>query len=1060
MTKKKVKGLLKMLLMVGGMSGVISAGTVQAEAVYDQAPQLSGTNWIQIKQGERFDEKDILSRVYAMDYEDGDLTQEIKVAFNNINTEVCGEYMMKYSVTDTAGNTATMEAEVSVVEGYGESGQQISRRLYTKESANHLLNAGVYRGYYHDRQHLGIYLPKETNVWVRVENAEEFFQSFKENLMIDLFADDSSMETSYAIPKDGSWLRIEAANDYVPFVRTPQSEVAPILTCCISEGVEPLTYYHYGDDQKAFSEQWSENEHKFAVLDSERITMLVPRKDIGVLPGEPTAVQNNLFHSLDEMLLFYINMQKQYDDFIGVSYQAEELIDKNVRGKYFLKADAHGVGAAYYSGTMYIAQNADTIRGYLGEDYWMSLHEVAHGYDGDFTQGDLEMGEMINNILAHYYERTIDQAAWEMGGNGWSYLQNLSLIEEYYQQLIDDQTTYSEMSFDARLYFFLNILNKTDAEKMMANLHKEWRRNEGASVKEFVVEKFCEESGYNLIPYFESVGIYVNDLLKSQIYEKNDPVLTPLSRSFATKEDAQEAQRMLNGTETRPSNLVVNGRFGLVSNDELSGLKLNGKIKIQVQIDDLKIIKGQQAILLDGEKEIASAEVEAEQVIFENVPIGEYRLKFPTVKGAGYYTEYQTVKVVYGTETEYTVVYHKADGNLLKNDATIQLLGIADQLIAELVTDIDCGEITIYNKSIQPHYYFADVYTSINVLNEEENRQLYYREFIGNQNYAADEITVDAPVGSVIEIYHKEIDIRMKVVSGTTKLEYEAYTEDMTPYRMNVKYRITENGLKRIEWDEQTYEQKRVEFFGKYAKELEKNMGIDAAKDTSAYQKQKIQLISVIQTFSKEEQQKFQKLYPYLFEKKDVTKVFDDIYDEWYKEYVQYVYDNELMKGISGTRNFAPNEKITKAQVAQVLYNIEKQPNVSNRKVFDELKDVYENQWYSDAVAWAYSAGVIKGDTSVKKFFPNEDVTREQLALMMYRYAACKEYDLAVYGDWGNIQNVEATSEWALNGVKWAVDKGLIGGININGIKDLAPQGDATRAQMAAILQRFCENVK
>ena len=104
----------------------------------------------------------------------------------------------------------------------------------------------------------------------------------------------------------------------------------------------------------------------------------------------------------------------------------------------------------------------------------------------------------------------------------------------------------------------------------MSNLHKEWRRNEGTSVKDFVVEKFSEESGYNLIPYFESVGIYVSDFVKSQIYEANYPVLTPLSRNFVSKEKAQEAVQLLNGTAVDPSELVVNWRFGLVSNEELA----------------------------------------------------------------------------------------------------------------------------------------------------------------------------------------------------------------------------------------------------------------------------------------------------------------------------------------------------------------------------------------------------------------------------------------------------------------------------------------------------------
>ena len=92
------------------------------------------------------------------------------------------------------------------------------------------------------------------------------------------------------------------------------------------------------------------------------------------------------------------------------------------------------------------------------------------------------------------------------------------------------------------------------------------------------------------------------------------------------------------------------------------------------------------------------------------------------------------------------------------------------------------------------------------------------------------------------------------------------------------------------------------------------------------------------------------------------------------------------------------------------------------------------------------------------KFSPNADVTREQLALMMFRYADYKQYDLTAASDFAGLENAEKTSNWALAGVKWAVGEGLISGIDINGANDLAPQGNATRAQMATILMRFCES--
>lgn len=190
-----------------------------------------------------------------------------------------------------------------------------------------------------------------------------------------------------------------------------------------------------------------------------------------------------------------------------------------------------------------------------------------------------------------------------------------------------------------------------------------------------------------------------------------------------------------------------------------------------------------------------------------------------------------------------------------------------------------------------------------------------------------------------------------------------------------------------------------------------------------------------------------------------VEEYFDDVYTDWYTSYVQFVYGAKLMTGIKGVPKFEPNSNVTKAQVAQVLYNMECQPEVEDRSVFLKLTDVYEAEWYGDAVAWAYETGVVTGDVNEMKFYPNAYVTREQLALMLYRYASYKEFDVTAEGDLSGMKNDWRVNSWALDGVKWAVGMGLISGIDNNGVKDLAPQGNATRAQMAAILQRFCENI-
>ena len=207
----------------------------------------------------------------------------------------------------------------------------------------------------------------------------------------------------------------------------------------------------------------------------------------------------------------------------------------------------------------------------------------------------------------------------------------------------------------------------------------------------------------------------------------------------------------------------------------------------------------------------------------------------------------------------------------------------------------------------------------------------------------------------------------------------------------------------------------------------------------------------------------------------DVSHIlYDTQWKSWYQPYVQFVYDNELMTGIAGTeidgwgiipvqKKFDPNGNITKAQVAQILYNMEGKPEVTDYAASEELVDVYDD-WYLDAVCWAYNEGIITGDLNTKEFAPNASVTREQLALMMYRYAEYKGYDVSKRGSLEGLKNDWKVNTYAAEAVKWAVGEGLIGGIEIKNsagvvtAKDLAPQGTATRAQMATILTRFCKS--
>ena len=177
----------------------------------------------------------------------------------------------------------------------------------------------------------------------------------------------------------------------------------------------------------------------------------------------------------------------------------------------------------------------------------------------------------------------------------------------------------------------------------------------------------------------------------------------------------------------------------------------------------------------------------------------------------------------------------------------------------------------------------------------------------------------------------------------------------------------------------------------------------------------------------------------------DVSEIFIDVApNAWYKDAVQYAYDNGLMTGTSDTE-FAPEATTTRAMIVSILARLE---NVTSAEAAG-FADVSADDWYATAVNWAASAGVVSG-TGDGNFSPNAAITREQLAAMLMNYSAWKGEDVSARADLSAYSDQPST--WAEETMSWAVAEGLINGVTAD---HLQPQASATRAQVAAILQRF-----
>ena len=182
------------------------------------------------------------------------------------------------------------------------------------------------------------------------------------------------------------------------------------------------------------------------------------------------------------------------------------------------------------------------------------------------------------------------------------------------------------------------------------------------------------------------------------------------------------------------------------------------------------------------------------------------------------------------------------------------------------------------------------------------------------------------------------------------------------------------------------------------------------------------------------------------------TLPFTDVKSgDWFYEAVQYVYDKGMMTGVSADR-FAPASTTTRGMIVTILYRLENEPAVSGGSAFT---DVESGTWYADAVAWAAANDIVNG-TSATTFAPNSPITREQMAAILYRYAAYKGYDVSQKADLSGYTDAASISGYAKDALAWANAQKLITGVTDT---TLNPQGSATRAQVATILMRLCETV-
>ena len=174
--------------------------------------------------------------------------------------------------------------------------------------------------------------------------------------------------------------------------------------------------------------------------------------------------------------------------------------------------------------------------------------------------------------------------------------------------------------------------------------------------------------------------------------------------------------------------------------------------------------------------------------------------------------------------------------------------------------------------------------------------------------------------------------------------------------------------------------------------------------------------------------------------------------EKWHFNAINYCYTNKIILGTTET-TFHPNVNLTRGMLVTILHRMEGSPKVDIENIFS---DVDQNKWYGEAIKWASKYGIVHGYDGQGKFGPNDNITREQLAVILNNYATYKGKAGTVTDKLSNFPDSNEVSNWAREGVKWAVGRGIINGSQ----GKIVPKGTATRAEAAAMIYNYCTKVK
>lgn len=627
--------------------------------------------------------------------------------------------------------------------------QEITLTCYSLPAAPGLDNIRFEKGREHDRQALGFILPANTQLQIRQPNSEAG------NARLRLLCNDSTYEKSLTL--NGSWQSVSTAVDSVPFIDTlffaQGGEFSVIYRQ--PDSSKNLPRWRKGQSEDAFFQSWEKQASPYALLELDRVRFLLPQADRA----------NVINAGISALNAYYTQVLDAYDAWTGLSDNPASPLNQNIASRYFIKADKHGVGAAYYL-PWWCAQTAATLsQGWVDNvaTQWTILHEIGHGYQGVFmNDADLPVGEVWNNIYAAFFQQLNLSQGNHLYTDGWLYDYGRQPEQELqFITYLRNRTPVSGWGVRARLQFLMLMLFKagTEAFRVFNQNYRALGDSENFlacehHLTDLLADAIATAAGYDVTPFINLCGLTVDAFTRERIAAQAVKPVWPLYDLLPEREWESARQR-----------LGLDSFVWLVENGELAALNKTGTLTLTLNIEQPEQIYGRPLTLHDNAGNTFSLAVNDGTLTLSALPIGVYHLTLPKGRSQKYRPDADYVVIREG-ENALTVNFTALQDSAAHNEQLI-FLGYGDMPFARLAVDYEARQLVVDITNATPHSYFANtLYASITVLSAS-GEKVFERKMNGT-NCATGKTIVPFSDHYHLYLYHAEPG-RLKASPGYLK---------------------------------------------------------------------------------------------------------------------------------------------------------------------------------------------------------------------------------------------------------------------------------------------------